>query len=87
MAAMADLSPATRAIVAAFDARYELCGPFDDNWQELCLAAALRALAEHQTPAWDGGPMCHWTPTPHTRQELRNIAEELECGPGSSSTH
>ena len=75
---MADLSPATRAIVAAFDVRYELCGPFDDNWQELCLAAALRALADHQSPAWDGGPLCHWTPTPHTRQELRNIAAELE---------
>lgn len=44
---MADRTPATRAIVAAFDARYELCGPFDDNWQELCLAAALRALADH----------------------------------------
>ena len=72
------LSPATRAIVAAFDARYELCGPLDANWQELCLAAALRALADHQTPAWDGGPLCHWTPTPHTRQELRNIAAELE---------
>ena len=44
---MPDPSPATRAIVAAFNERYELCGPFDDNWQELCLAAALRALAEH----------------------------------------
>ena len=42
---MADHRPATSAIVAAFDARYELCGPFDDNWQELCLAATLRAAA------------------------------------------
>lgn len=75
---MADPSPATRAIVEAFDDRYELCGPFDDNWQELCLAAALRALAEHQTPAWDGGPLCHWTPTAYTRRELQAIAAELD---------
>lgn len=64
---MADLSPTTRAIVAAFDDCYELCGPFDDNWQELCLAAALRALAEHRT-----------TPGSTSRDELRNIATELE---------
>ena len=85
---MADFSPATRAIVSAFDDRYELCGPFDNNWQELCLAAAVRALADHQSPAWDGGPLCHWTPTPYTRQELRNIAAELESADQStSSTH
>jgi len=42
-------------------------------------ALALRALADHKTPAWDGAsPACHWTPTPHTRSELRNIADELE---------
>ena len=42
-------------------------------------ALALRALADHQIPAWDGtGPACYWTPTPHTRSELRNIADELE---------
>ena len=85
---MTDRSPATRAIVAAFDARYELCGTLDDNWQELCLAAALRALSDHQTPAWDGGPLCHWTPTPYTRQELRNIAADLESADQSTkSTH
>lgn len=42
---MPDLSPQAQALLAAFDDRYELCGPFDD-WQELCLAAALRAAAE-----------------------------------------
>ena len=78
---MADHSPATSAIVGAFDARYELCGPFDDNWQELCLAAAFRALADHRSPEWDGGPLCHWRPDERTRQELRNIAEELESLP------
>ena len=84
---MPDHSPIARAIVAAFDDRYELCGPFDENWQELCLAAVLRALADHQTPSWDGGPLCHWSPTPHTRQELRNIAAELEGGTSRKSTH
>ena len=44
-APVTDLSPAARAIVAAFNDRHELCGPFDDDWQELCLAAALRELA------------------------------------------
>ena len=43
---MADLSPAAQAVLDSFSDRHELCGPFDDNWQELCLAAALRALAE-----------------------------------------
>ena len=66
---MADLSPAAQAVLDAFDRGW------DPN-----LAAALRAMADHQTPAWDGGPLCHWTPPPHTRQELRNIAEELEGG-------
>ena len=64
---MTDHSPVTRAIVQAFDDRYELCGPFDDNWQELCLAAALRALAEHRT-----------TPDSTSRGELHRIAAELE---------
>lgn len=75
---MADLSPAAQAIRAAFNDRYERCGPCDDNWQELCLAAALRALADHQSPAWNGGPLCHWSPSIWTRRELRNIAAELE---------
>jgi hypothetical protein len=40
---MSDLSP-TDAIVKAFDDRYELLGPLEENWQEVCIAAALRAL-------------------------------------------
>jgi hypothetical protein len=40
---MTDLSPAA-AIVKAFDDRYELLGPLEENWQEVCIAAALRAL-------------------------------------------
>ena len=46
---MADLSPAQK-IVAAFNERHELCGPFDDDWVEQCLAAALRAAADQVVP-------------------------------------
>lgn len=41
---MKRLSPAADTIATAFDNRYELLGPFDD-WQEVCIAAALRAAA------------------------------------------
>lgn len=40
------LFPAAQAIVQAFDDRYELLGPLEDDWQEQCLAAALRAVAD-----------------------------------------
>lgn len=81
---MADRSPATRATAAAFDARYELCGPFDDNWQDLCLAAALRAAAdqvitENRLAALDtecSAPsrlLLIWA-----RDQLKAIAAELE---------
>jgi hypothetical protein len=70
---MADLSPAAQAIRAAFNDRYELCGPFDDNWQELCLAAALRAASTTLTNA-------------RAADALRANAAELEGGTGSSST-
>jgi len=40
-----ELSPAASSIVRAFDDRYELLGGLEENWQEDCLAAALRALA------------------------------------------
>jgi hypothetical protein len=43
---MTELSPAAQAIVQAFDDRYELLGPLEDDWQEQCLAAALGALAD-----------------------------------------
>ena len=41
-----DLSPITKGVIKAFEDRYELCGPFDGNWVELCLAAVFRELAE-----------------------------------------
>ena len=47
------LSPAAQAIVQAFDDRYELLGPLEDDWQEQCLAAALRAVADEVVPDMD----------------------------------
>jgi len=46
---MTELSPAQKA-VAAFNERHELCGPFDDDWVEQCLAAALEAAADQVVP-------------------------------------
>jgi len=60
---MTDLSPAQKA-VAAFNQRHELCGPFDDDWVEQCLAAAIEELAVH------AGRGLY-------RNEIRAIAAEL----------
>ena len=52
---MTELSPAQKAL-AAFNARHDLCGPFDDDWVEQCLAAALQAVADQVVPEpddWD----------------------------------
>ena len=46
---MTELSPAQKAL-AAFNERHELCGPFDDDWAEQCLAAALEAVADQVVP-------------------------------------
>jgi hypothetical protein len=66
---MSDLSPAAASIVQEFDDRYELLGGFDDNWQELCIAAALRALAARINGA------------DAIRQDIIDIAAELEGAP------
>ena len=69
------LSPAAQAIVKAFDDRYELCGPFDD-WQELCIAAALRAVAVQVVPVDCGSRrQCN------IHRALLAIAAELEGWP------
>jgi hypothetical protein len=47
------LSPAAQTIVKAFDDRYELLGPLEDDWQEQCLAAALRAAIADQNKQID----------------------------------
>ena len=56
--AMTTLSPAAQVIVSAFSERYELLGWFDDNWQELCLAAALRAAAPLMQFVQDHSMLC-----------------------------
>ena len=84
---MAELSPAAASIVKAFDDRYEI-GMFDENWQEDCLAAALRAAADQaedlQVPwsytgesyqTYDKG-LCA------AAEHLRAIAAELEGSNG-----
>lgn len=43
---MTELSPAQKAL-AAFNERHELCGPFEDDWVEQCLAAVLETLADN----------------------------------------
>lgn len=75
---MADPTPATSAIVAAFNDRYELCGPFDDNWQELCIAAALRAVAD-QVLIRPGIPRSEYSTLMQIIDgQFRAIAAELE---------
>ena len=63
---MPDLSPAAARIVKAFDDAYEI-GAFQENWQEDCLAAALRALAARINGA------------DAIRQDIFDIATELEA--------
>ena len=80
------LSPAAQVIVSAFNERHELCGPFDANWDELCLAAALRAAADKANPE------AYIEDINHVHQNyvdgwkdaldiILNIADELEAQP------
>jgi hypothetical protein len=64
---MPDPSPTTASIVQAFDDRYELLGPFEANWQEVCIAAVLRAAADQVD--WD------WEPC----LQFHDIAAEMEA--------
>jgi hypothetical protein len=64
------LTPAQK-IVAAFNERHELCGPFDDDWVEQCLAAALRAAADQVAPVDRGSHLI--------RSGLLAIATELQA--------
>jgi hypothetical protein len=78
---VADLTPAQK-IVAAFNDRHELCGPFDDDWVEQCLAAALIAAAEqpYEVPPWYRGDD-YWTyrnGVDAERSRLLTLATELE---------
>ena len=87
---MTDPSPAQKAL-AAFNERHELCGPFDDDWVEQCLAAALEAAADQVVPFAEITPqedlesrreamawgMQHQAQL--TRHQLLAIAAELEA--------
>jgi hypothetical protein len=73
---MTDLSPAQK-VLAAFNERYELCGPFDDDWVEQCLAAALDAVADEVVPPDPCGNDCCITQCEQIRQDVLAIAAEL----------
>ena len=62
---MAELSPAARAIVDAFDSCYESSTTFDIDWVEHCLAEALTELANRIHGA------------DHVRDDILDIAKEL----------
>jgi hypothetical protein len=63
---MPSYSPATEAVLAAFNRRFiELCGEFTPDWSAQCLAAALDALAVRVRGADD------------IRQDLFDISNEL----------
>lgn len=70
---MAEQSPDTSAIVDAFNEQYELVGPFDD-WVEVCLAAALEALADRVVPADDYYGNCDTI-----RKMILDIVAELKA--------
>ena len=82
---MTNLSPAAASIVLAFDDCYEICSIFNENWQEECLAAALRAAAAQVVPEeltephgagfrWGG-----WAAKKGVRAKFLAIAAELEA--------
>jgi hypothetical protein len=88
---MAELSPAAQAVLDAFSDRHECIGPFDNDWQEQCLAAALRAAADQVVPPerekefYDRNPSLTLQKAVEIRAELRAIAAELE-GVGGTNT-
>lgn len=72
---MDDLSPAARAVLDATKVKFYESQP---TGAELA-SWILRALADHrQAPISEGQPIDHWNFDARTRQELRNIAAELE---------
>jgi hypothetical protein len=80
-----ELSAAAAGIVQAFDDRYELLGGLEENWQEDCLAAALRAAADQVVPVDNplsfstGAPQAFEIQRRTTRRQLLAIAAELEA--------
>jgi hypothetical protein len=78
---MTDLSPAAQAVDHAAFTLADLLNR--DVSESEMIAAALRALADHQRQfrLTLDAPLDHWDPDPRTRQELRNIAAELAPEP------
>jgi hypothetical protein len=80
---MTELSPAAQKALAAFNERHELCGPFDDDWVEQCLAAALEAVADEVVPDEPSymrdtvASLDWWDKHDSIRFELLAIAAEL----------
>jgi len=76
---MTNLSPAAKDFVKAFDDRYELLGPFEDNWQEQCIAAVLCAVADEVAPfeAMDIDN-CWYEKRNPVREKILAIATELK---------
>jgi len=78
---MADFSPAAQSVLDAFSERHELCGPFDSNWQELYLAAALRAAADQVVPReeWPDQSMgfADWNLATERCEQRKNIRASL----------
>lgn len=79
------------SLVGAFTDRYELCGPFDGNWVELCLAETIRKLANEMFPyqplpvipedvveSYQIRQIPMWENNQRIRDELLKIAETLE---------
>ena len=83
---MTELSPAQKAL-AAFNQRHELCGPFDDDWVEQCLAAALEVVADEMAPSDAAEPRNNLPMAlecQRIRAELLAIAAELR---GTTTTN
>jgi len=76
---MTDLSPAAQAIVQAFSDRYELLGPLEGDWQEQCIAAALRVIADQLIDNWY--EMDITDQMREQRYDFYVIAKELEGQP------
>ena len=62
-----------RNIAAAFDKRYQRCEPFADNWQQLSLAAALRALVKEVR----SHPMVSRSHIPQIQRFEKDLMEQI----------
>jgi hypothetical protein len=74
---MANLSPAAASIVQAFDDSYEI-NMFNVNWQEDCIAAALRAVADELASCLFIGPNEGDIKCVIDLSDLHDLIDELE---------